>query len=100
MEFKEENSLYDCIKPLPIEGGFNISDHQAYIAVILELCRTNGDRTITIYELLEDQQQSIGWDDGAILAHRSKILGETLKFREYFKLKHKHRGQNLKKFGV
>ena len=118
MEFKEENSLYDCIKPLPIEGGFNISDHHAHIAVILELCREDtdkenlksplsGSRTITIDEFdrwLEDGSNSIGWDAKSILAHRSKIIrkdpSDVLRFSAYFKLKHKHRGKNLKKFGV
>ena len=101
-EFSEANSLYECIKPLPIEGGFNISDQQSQISVMIELCKTD-DRIIRIDDIdrwVDNRNASIGWDSSRMMSHHSKINGETLKFSDYFKLKHEHRGKNLKKFGV
>ena len=103
MEFNfkaEDDSWYDCIKPLPIEGGFNISNHQAQLAVIFELGMQRSVRIDDIDRWMNNRNNSIGWDDHSILSHHSRIMNETLEFHEYFKLKHKHRGKNLKKFGV
>ena len=86
MEFKEENSLYECIKPLPIAGGFNISDHQEHLAVIFELCKDD-KASIKYFDFDKYNHQSIGWDKNSILSSPSKInYSETLEFKEYFKL--------------